>query len=83
MRILWLRLIPTIFPAFSVQEEIRETFRWFDRDGNGFISAVELLHVMTGLGEKMTDEELEEMIYQADTDGDAQINYEGELSIKI
>ena len=43
----------------------------------------ELHHVMAGLGEKMTDEELEEMIYQADTDGDAQINYEGELSIKI
>ena len=32
-------------------------FRAFDRDGNGFISAAELRHVMTNLGEKLTDEE--------------------------
>lgn len=30
----------------------------FDRDGNGFISAAELRHVMTNLGEKLTDEEV-------------------------
>jgi hypothetical protein len=29
----------------------------FDKDGNGFISAAELRHVMTNLGEKLTDEE--------------------------
>jgi len=32
---------------------------------------------MTSLGEKLTDEELEEMIREADTDGDGQVNYEG------
>ena len=34
----------------------------FDKDGNGFISAAELRHVMTNLGEKLTDEEVDEMI---------------------
>ena len=48
----------------------------FDRDGNGFISAAELRHVMTNLGEKLTDEEVDEMIREADVDGDGQINYE-------
>ena len=42
----------------------------FDRDGNGFISAAELRHVMTNLGEKLTDEEVDEMIREADVDGD-------------
>ena len=28
------------------------------QDGNGFISAAELRHVMTNLGEKLTDEEV-------------------------
>ena len=43
---------------FSSEEEIREAFRVFDKDGNGFISAAELRHVMTNLGEKLTDEEV-------------------------
>ncbi len=47
----------------------------FDKDGNGFISAAELRHIMTNLGEKLTDEEVDEMIREADVDGDGQINY--------
>ncbi|XP_053700934.1 calmodulin-like isoform X1 [Synchiropus splendidus] len=58
------------------EEEIREAFRVFDKDGNGFISAAELRHVMTNLGEKLTDEEVDEMIREADVDGDGQVNYE-------
>jgi len=35
------------------EEEIREAFKVFDKEGNGFISAAELRHVMTNLGEKV------------------------------
>ena len=60
----------------DTEEELVEAFKVFDRDGNGFISAAELRHVMTNLGEKLTDEEVDEMIREADVDGDGQINYE-------
>jgi len=58
------------------EEELREAFRVFDKDGNGHISANELRTVMTTLGEKLTDEEVDEMIFEADLDGDGQVNYE-------
>ncbi|KAF7469916.1 Hypothetical predicted protein [Marmota monax] len=58
------------------EEEIREALHVFDKDGNGCINAAELRYVMTNLGEKLTDEEVDEMIGEADIDGDCQVNYE-------
>lgn len=56
------------------EEEIREAFKVFDRDNNGYISAAELRHVMTSIGEKLTDDEVEDMIREADQDGDGRID---------
>lgn len=58
-------------------EDLKEAFKVFDKDNNGFISQSELRLVMSNLGEKLTDDELEEMILEADIDGDGQVNYEG------
>lgn len=52
----------------------QEAFKVFDRDNNGFISAAELRHVMTSIGEKLTDDEVDEMIREADQDGDGRID---------
>lgn len=40
-----------------------------------FFSAAELHHVMTNIREKLTDEEVDEIIREASTVGDDQINY--------
>ncbi|XP_048609122.1 calmodulin-1-like [Brassica napus] len=65
------------------KEELKEAFRVFDKDQNGFISAAELCHVMTNLGEKLTDEEVEEIVREADVDGDGQKNYEEFVKIMM
>jgi calmodulin len=57
------------------EKEILEAFKVFDKDGNAFISAADI----TNLGEYLADEEVDEMIHEADIadiDGDGQINYE-------
>jgi len=60
----------------NAEDEIREAFKVFDNDGNGFINRQELRVVMMNLGEKLTDEEIECLIDDVDIDGDGQINYE-------
>ena len=37
-------------------------FQVFDKEGNGFIGAGELRYVLTQLGEKMSDEEVDELL---------------------
>ena len=62
--------------AYSPSEkDIYDAFRVFDKDGNGFISPAELRYVMTKMGQVITDEEVDQMIQEADLDGDGQVNY--------
>ena len=39
------------------EAQMRESFRVFDREGDGFLTAAELRHIMTNLGEKLREEE--------------------------
>ena len=54
---------------------IYDMFQLFDKDGNGYISAQELRSVMQSLGENFSDEVIEEMIDEADMNGDNQIDF--------
>ena len=50
-------------------------FKMFDKDKNGYIEREELKQMMTKLGEKLTDSEIDEMMKEADTDKDGRVNY--------
>ena len=58
-------------------EDLREAFKIFDKNSDGKIDPNELKKVMVNIGEKLTDEEANEMIKEADVDGDGKVNYEG------
>uniref|UniRef100_A0A0E0BEZ2 Major facilitator superfamily (MFS) profile domain-containing protein n=1 Tax=Oryza glumipatula TaxID=40148 RepID=A0A0E0BEZ2_9ORYZ len=49
---------------------------------NGFITPDELRHVMANLGDPLSDDELADMLHEADSDGDGQINYNEFLKAK-
>lgn len=57
-------------------DSLLDAFRIFDKDEDGFITVDELTRIMTSLGERMTSKELNEMIKEADSDGDGLINYQ-------
>ncbi|XP_006819033.1 neo-calmodulin-like [Saccoglossus kowalevskii] len=57
-------------------KELQETFRVFDKDNDGFISNEEIRHIMKSLGVILTEEEGEEMIKEADADGDGLVSFQ-------
>eukprot|EP01088_Endostelium_zonatum_P020516 TRINITY_DN7608_c0_g1_i1.p1 TRINITY_DN7608_c0_g1~~TRINITY_DN7608_c0_g1_i1.p1 ORF type:complete len:153 (-),score=58.12 TRINITY_DN7608_c0_g1_i1:81-539(-) len=61
--------------AEDQEEEMRVVFETFDKDKNGFISAQELKSMMFKLGEKLSDSELADMMREADSNGDGQVDY--------
>lgn len=63
--------------------DIIQHFRVFDKNNDGLISSTELRHVMTNLGEKLSEEEVDDMIKEADLDGDGMVNYEGKNNLRI
>ena len=50
----------TFCPTLS--EEFIRGFQVFDKEGNGYIGAGELRYVLTSLGEKLSDEEVDELL---------------------
>jgi len=59
----------------DTSEDFVEGLRHFDKDGNGFISTAELRHLLTTLGEKLSDEEVEQL-FSGHENSQGNVNYE-------
>jgi len=60
----------------SDQQKIQKVFNVFDKNQDGFISSVELTKVMSDLGERLSEEEVNEMMRWADKDGDGKVGFQ-------
>jgi calmodulin len=58
-------------------EDVTQAFSVFDKDGRGFISASDLRHVLTAMGDRLDEEQVEEMLRHAmgRNQGEGQLNY--------
>jgi Ca2+-binding EF-hand superfamily protein len=62
--------------------DFMEAFKTFDREGQGFINAAELRHVLTSLGERLTDMDVDTILKLTGTEEDLDGNIKYEEFIK-
>ncbi|PKY43053.1 EF-hand, partial [Rhizophagus irregularis] len=72
-------LRPDGFAPAASYEEIFEGFQVFDKDRTGYISVGEVKYVLTSLGEKLSEAEVDDLIKTVDVDKNGNIKYEGTL----
>lgn len=73
-RVWWVREQQNIEADFEIELEL--AFKVFDTDGSGVITREELREKLTTLGEKLSEEEVEELLAEADTDRSGTISFE-------
>lgn len=75
----WLFPFPPFSPLASIlctSSALSVHFFPQDKDGSGKIDATELRNIMMSLGENLSDEEVNQMIKEADLNGDGEIDFD-------
>ncbi|XP_071160615.1 calmodulin-like [Mytilus edulis] len=70
----FLELMSDAMRQQCTDDDYREVFNVYDKDGNGIITSDEFRAAMNSMGENLSKAEAEEMIMEADSDGDGQID---------
>lgn len=61
---------------YSNKSDGFHVYRTLDKDLDGFISSTEMRHYLTTLGETLSQEEIDELMKDADPNGEGKINYQ-------
>uniref|UniRef100_A0A7E4W8Q4 Troponin C n=1 Tax=Panagrellus redivivus TaxID=6233 RepID=A0A7E4W8Q4_PANRE len=60
----------------GLEDELREAFRLYDKEGNGYINVSDLREILRALDDNITEEELDEMIAEIDADGSGTVDFD-------
>ncbi|KAG5325727.1 TNNC1 protein, partial [Pseudoatta argentina] len=63
----------------AIQQELREAFRMYDKEGNGYITTEVFRDILHELDDALSPEELDMIIEEVDTDGSGTLDYDGEI----
>lgn len=65
--------------AEAIQKELKEAFRLYDREGNGYITTSTLKEILAALDDKLSSGDLDGIIAEIDTDGSGTVDFDGNL----
>ncbi|KAK0174828.1 hypothetical protein PV327_010552 [Microctonus hyperodae] len=60
----------------ALKVELKEAFRLYDREGNGYITTDVFREILSEIDENLTDDELDMMIDEIDADGSGTLDFE-------
>ncbi|XP_031841289.1 troponin C type IIIb [Nomia melanderi] len=60
----------------AMQQELREAFRLYDKEGNGYITTDVFRDILHELDDALSPEELDMIIEEVDTDGSGTLDFE-------
>ncbi|KAJ8936802.1 hypothetical protein NQ318_003047, partial [Aromia moschata] len=60
----------------ALQKELKEAFRLYDKEGNGYIPTSSLREILAALDDQLTGDQLNEMIAEIDTDSSGTVDFE-------
>lgn len=69
--------------SYDIHEEITRGFSLMDKDKDGYISLKDLRTLCNELNLVLREEELDDMIFEADTDGDGKVSKEEFVQIML
>lgn len=65
----------------AMQQELREAFRLYDREGNGYITTDVFRDILHELDDALSPEELDMIIDEVDADGSGTVDFEGTYNV--
>ncbi|GFR41970.1 hypothetical protein Agub_g2770 [Astrephomene gubernaculifera] len=68
---------------YDNEQDLKAAWKVFDKAGQGFISTGELRHVLTSVGEKLSPEEISEMIAEADPEKSGKVMYDTFIKVML
>ena len=63
----------------GLKEELKEAFRIYDRDGQGFITTDVLKEILREIDSELTEDDLDNIIEEVDEDGSGTLDFDGKL----
>ena len=83
MNLATLRKIIQPLETSNYTQQLNEAFATIDREGTGVVRVVELRHLLTTLGDKLTDDEFDILLQEMELDKGGEIRRAGTVGMEV